>query len=51
MKRIKILGCLFLVLCLSIGGDVLYKKEDYSYYLVLGDYISKKQVLKDCLIL
>ena len=47
MKKIKIIGCLVIVVCLCLGGYALYKKEDYSYYLALGDYISKKQVLDD----
>lgn len=47
MKKIKIIGSLVLVVFICIGGYFLYKKDDYSYYLALGDYMSNKQVLND----
>lgn len=45
MKKIKIIGVIVLVFSLTLGGYLLFKKEDYSYYLALGDYISKDQVI------
>lgn len=48
MKKIfKIVISFFIIVCFFIGVITLKNKEDYSYYLVMGDYISKKQVIDD----
>lgn len=48
MKKIcRICVCLVLGLSLVIGVVSLIKKEDYSYYLVMGDYVSKNQIIND----
>jgi lysophospholipase L1-like esterase len=45
MKKIRVIVSLILVFAFSLGVYSLFKKEDYCYYLVMGDYISNKQVL------
>ena len=48
MKKIcRICVCLVLGVSLVIGVVSLIKKEDYSYYLVMGDYVSKNQIIND----
>ena len=45
MKKIKLIGCLFVVFTLILGIGLLRKKDDYCYYLAMGDYISHSQVI------
>lgn len=47
MKKIKVLGYFLLCCILLVSVLVFANKKDYSYYLAIGDYISKKQVLND----
>lgn len=47
MKKIKIGICLLLVMVFCLGGFFLLKKDDYCYYLAIGDYISNEQVFED----
>ena len=45
MKKIKIVLSIVLVVVLILGVVTLIKKKDYSYYLVMGDYVSNKQII------
>lgn len=47
MKKIKYISGFVLIFILVFGLFLLNKKENYSYYLVLGDYISNNQLLND----
>lgn len=43
MKKIKVIGGFVVVLSLIMGIILLKNKKDYSYYLVMGDYVSNNQ--------
>ena len=45
MKKLKVISCCVVIVSLIIGVIYLFKKEDYSYYLIMGDYVSNSQVL------
>ena len=47
MKKIKIVSCLIVLLSLIVGVCWLYNKEDYNYYLIMGDYVSNSQKFDD----
>lgn len=47
MKKIKFCSCLIVLLALLIGTFFLNRKEDYCYYLAIGDYISNDQTIND----
>ena len=47
MKKIKIYLCMVVMIIFVVGITMFINKEEYSYYLVLGDYISNKQVLNN----
>ena len=44
LKKYKILLSIVICAFLVIGVTVLTRKKDYSYYLVIGDYVSKNQM-------
>lgn len=45
MKKIRIILSAILIAVLILGVITLIKKKDYSYYLVMGDYVSNKQAI------
>lgn len=44
MKKIKLLVSCLMIFILFLGLTLIIDKKDYSYYLVMGDYISHNQV-------
>ena len=50
MRKIKLMLSVLTVLSLVIGVCFLINKEEYSYYLAIGDYVSNDVVIDDVLI-
>lgn len=46
MKKIKFILVISVIFVLVIGISVFIKKDDYNYYLVMGDYISNNQKIE-----
>lgn len=47
MKKIKLIISCAMVLVVALSVFCFLNKEDYSYYLVMGDYVSKSQIVNE----
>ena len=45
MKKIKVIAIICVAFVFVIGVSVFVKKDDYNYYLVIGDYVSNDQLI------